>query len=176
MSSPFLGEIMMVPYNFAPLGWAFCDGQILPISQNTALFSLLGTFYGGNGTSNFALPDFQSRVPVGAGQGPGLSEYLIGDAGGEINDELLTTTVPTHTHVLLGSTLTGTTASPGGSLPAVPNSAAKFQKMYVSAGNQVNMSSAAILPAGGSQPHNNLMPYLVISFVIALQGIFPPRS
>src|ERR1700722_5395883 len=126
MATPFLGQIMIVPYNFAPQGWAFCNGQLLSIAQNTALFALIGTIYGGDGRSNFALPNLQGRVPVGAGQGLGLSEYTIGQSGGEQTHTLDLQEMPEHDHALNGSTTTGTTALPEGSVPAVPNAQAGY--------------------------------------------------
>jgi len=176
MASVFLGQIMIVPYNFAPRGFALCNGQILSISQNAALFSLLGTFYGGNGTSNFALPNLQGSVPVGTGQGTGLSPYDVGQAGGSSTVTLTVNEIAAHAHTLNGSSDTGTSASLTGLLPAVPNAVAGDQLMYAAPGANVAMNAGSISNAGGGQPHTNMMPYLVLNFVIALQGIFPPRG
>jgi len=173
MSDPFLAEIRIFPLNFAPKGWAFCQGQLLPISQNTALFSLLGTTYGGDGRSNFALPDLQGSVPIQQGQGSGLSQYNLGDTSGSDTVSLLQSEMPSHNHTMSaenqvdgnkGAPSTNTTfaRSKGGSL-------------YQSA-NNVTMSPFVVAPAGGNQQHNNLMPYLTLNFCIALQGIYPPRT
>ena len=176
MATPFVGQIMIVPYNFPPKGWAFCNGQILPISQYTALFSLLGTFYGGNGTSNFALPNLQGSVPVCAGQGVGLSNYDLGESGGTTTVTLSTAQLPPHSHTLNGGATTGTSASLAGHLPAVPNAQSGFQLMYAATGTKVSMHTGSLSSVGGSQPHDNMMPYLVLNFVIALVGIFPSRG
>jgi microcystin-dependent protein len=170
---PFVAEIRMFPFNFAPKGWAFCDGQILPLSQNTALFSLLGTTYGGDGKSNFALPNMQGNVPLHPGQGPGLSLYDLGEQGGSETVTLLESEMPAHAHGLMGS------ADPADQLaPAPTRSFAVSQNVqaYTPAANLVNMADQALAPAGGDQPHNNMMPYLTVSFCIALQGVFPPRT
>jgi microcystin-dependent protein len=170
---PFVAEIRIFPFNFAPKGWAFCDGQILPLSQNTALFSLLGTTYGGDGKSNFALPNLQGSAPMHYGQGPGLSLHDIGEMNGSETVSLLETEIPAHSHSLradlvdLGDTnLVSPTASlaqsGGGSL-------------YQAASN-TTLSAQAVSPAGGDMPHNNMMPYLTLNFCIALQGVFPPRG
>ncbi len=172
MSSPFVAEIRIFPFNFAPRGWAFCDGQILPISQNTALFSLIGTYYGGDGRSNFALPNLQGSVPLGEGQGPGLSFYDLGEALGSPTVDLLQSEIPIHTHSLEAYGHNGTSASPGGN--ALAGTAMSLYNSSTS--GLMPMSQNAVGLSGGSQPHNNLMPYLVLNFCIALQGIFPPRS
>jgi microcystin-dependent protein len=170
---PFVAEIRIFPFNFAPKGWAFCDGQILPLSQNTALFSLLGTTYGGNGKSNFALPDLQGRVPMHPGQGPGLSLHDLGESGGSDTVSLLESEIPSHSHSLGAQTipLGGVTSGAGAVLnrPASGN-------LYNTAGPLVSMAPESLSPAGGDQPHNNLMPYLTLNFCIALQGVYPPRS
>jgi len=173
MSNPFVGEIRIFPFNFAPLGWAMCNGQILPISQNTALFSLLGTTFGGNGTSTFALPNLQGVSAMSWGQGPGLSLRDLGEGGGEQAVTLLASEMPQHTHVLQA----------GGSGNAVSPESAVFATTprgkppaYASPGSSVNMSASALSVVGGSQPHNNLPPYLVVNFCIALQGVFPSRG
>ena len=171
MSSPFVAEIRAVGFNFAPTGWAQCDGQLLPISQNTALFSLLGTFYGGDGKSNFALPNLQGCLTNGQGQGPGLSPYFIGETAGEQAVTLLTSEIPQHSHNFMVSTSQDQT-SPSG------NSLAQGQQIYRATNPtpQTGLSPQAVGIAGGSQPHNNMMPYLCLNFIIALQGVFPARS
>jgi microcystin-dependent protein len=173
MSDPFVAEIRIFPFNFAPKGWAFCNGQLLPISQNTALFSLLGTFYGGDGKSTFALPNLQGSVPLHLGQGPGLSLYDLGQAGGSEAVTLLQSEMPVHTHALRASAEDGDLAN------ASPNrvlarSIGGFA--YADTPGDVTMAPETIAPAGGDLPHNNMQPYLTLNFCIALQGIFPPRS
>ena len=172
MSDQFVAEIRVFPFNFAPVGWAFCNGQLLPISQNTALFSLLGTYYGGDGKSNFALPNLQGNVPVGYGQGQGLSIYDLGQSGGTQTVTLLTTQIPAHTHSLLADNING----PDNNSPA--NAALSFPvNMYSNAASPLGqMASQAVGSVGGGQPHNNLMPFLTFNFCIALQGIYPARS
>jgi len=172
MADPFVAEIRIFPFNFAPRGWAWCDGQLLPLSQNTALFSLLGTTYGGNGKSNFALPDLQGRGPMHPGQGPGLSLHDLGEAGGSETVTLLESEIPAHAHGLRASNTTGDSPVPTG------NTLARLANAYqqTSNSNLVSMAPAALPPAGGDQPHNNLMPYLTFYFSIALQGVFPPRG
>ena len=172
MANPFLAEIRVFPFNFAPTGWAFCYGQLLPISQNTALFSLLGTYYGGDGKSNFALPNLQNSVPVGFGQGAGLSLYDLGQSGGSQTVTLLVSEMPAHTHSLLTDNING----PDNNSPG--NAALSFPvNMYTSAASPPGpMASQAISAVGGGQPHNNMMPFLTLNFCIALQGIFPARS
>ncbi len=172
MSEPFVAEVRIVGFNFAPRGWAFCDGQLLPLSQNTALFSLLGTMYGGNGKSNFALPNFQGNAPIQHGQGPGLSDYFIGETGGAEFVSLLESEIPGHTHALQASTNPGSSNNPAGNLYAVPRSG----NAYAPAASLTTMSPSALAPAGGDQPHNNMPPYLTLNFIIAMQGIFPPRT
>jgi microcystin-dependent protein len=173
MADPFVAEIRIFPFNFAPKGWAFCDGQLLPLSQNTALFSLLGTTYGGNGLSTFALPDLQGRAAMGPGQGPGLSQRSLGQTGGSETVTLLESEIPAHTHTLRGNSATGDSPLPGGNVPARPASTQVYQS--TTNANLVAMAPEALAPAGGTQPHNNLMPYLTFYFNIALQGVFPPR-
>ena len=173
MSSPFVAEIRIVGFNFAPTGWAFCDGQLLPISQNTALFSLLGTFYGGDGKSTFALPDMAGNVAVGQGQGGGLSDYVLGQQSGSDTVTLLQSEIPVHTHALQGIAVVGNRTTPvgntiarvSGSTPYLPPAGAPL----------VPMADQALTPAGGNLPHNNMMPYLALNYVIALQGVFPAR-
>jgi microcystin-dependent protein len=175
MSEPFVAEIRMFGFSFAPRGWAFCDGQIMPIAQNTALFSLLGTNYGGNGTSNFGLPNLQASVPIGVGQGPGLSQYVVGQTGGEANVTLIANELPVHSHAFECSTTTADQTSPVGML-AAPPAGTRGQNFFASGpGTGASMNAQAVLPAGGNQPHNNLPPYLKLNFCIALQGVFPSR-
>jgi microcystin-dependent protein len=172
MSDPFVAEIRMFAGNFAPTGWATCDGQILPISQNTALFSLLGTTYGGNGQSTFALPDLQNSAPVHPGQGGGLSLYDLGQQGGSPFITVLESEIPSHAHTANAKTSLGNSQTPADQTWA-GNS---IVKQYVNTAPNTPMSPVALAPAGGSLPHNNLSPYLVVLFIIALQGVFPPRT
>ena len=172
MADPFVAEIRIFPFNFAPRGWAWCDGQLLPLSQNTALFSLLGTTYGGNGKSNFALPDLQGRAAMHPGQGPGLSLHDLGETGGSETVTLLESETPAHTHVLRASAQDGTTRMVSGQQPATGIGSSIYGPQPPSA----SLSGSAVTPAGGDQPHNNLQPYLTFYFCIALQGVFPPRS
>jgi microcystin-dependent protein len=171
MADPFVAEIRIFPFNFAPKGWAWCNGQLLPLSQNTALFSLLGTTYGGDGKSTFALPDMQGNAPIHAGQGPGLSLYDLGQMGGSETVTLLQSEMPAHSHTLRGDEDDGSFKTPSNMFLGSGN------QMYISVSPTVNTSLApeALAPAGGDQPHNNLMPYLTLNFNIALQGVFPPR-
>ena len=169
---PFVAEIRIFPFNFAPRGWAWCDGQLLPLSQNTALFSLLGTTYGGDGKSNFALPDLQGRTPMHPGQGPGLSLHDLGETGGSETVTLLESEIPSHSHGLRASDETGDYPAPG---PSASFARAANDNLYLNnPSGTVNMSDQAITPAGGDMPHNNLQPYLTFYFCIALQGVFPP--
>jgi len=172
---PFVAEIRIFPFNFAPKGWAFCDGQILPLSQNTALFSLLGTTYGGDGKSNFALPNMQGNAPMHPGQGPGLSLHDLGETGGSDTVSLLESEIPSHSHGLLASPIASLVGIPG---PTVAIGRSRGLNAYQSVTNQnvVQLNPNAIAPAGGDQPHNNLMPYLTLNFCIALQGVYPPRT
>lgn len=170
MSDPFIGEIRMFAGSFAPAGWMFCDGALLPISENDALFTLLGTMYGGDGQETFGLPNLQSRVPIHKGQGPGLStNYIQGESAGVESVSLTLQQIPIHTHALLASNTTGTSKDPVGNTPAVSEG-----DVYVGGSSSNPLSAQAITPAGGSQPHDNLQPYLTISFIISLFGIFPP--
>ena len=171
MSDPFVAEIRIFAGNFAPKGWALCDGQLFPISQNTALFSLLGTTYGGDGKSTFALPDLQGSAPMQAGQGPGLSLRDLGETGGEQNVTLLQTEMPSHSHSLNGTNQLQTLPDPQDHTLARANANA-----YVtSPASFVQMNPSAIGIAGGSLPHNNMPPILTLTFIIALQGVFPAR-
>jgi microcystin-dependent protein len=169
---PFVAEIRIFPFNFAPKGWAFCDGQILSISQNTALFSLLGTTYGGDGKSNFALPDMQGNAPMHPGQGPGLSLHDLGETGGSDTVTLLESEIPSHSHSLMASYADATDQTPSQNKYASGVGIGQF----AAPGALVTLSVNAVSPSGGDQPHNNMQPYLTLNFNIALQGIFPPRS
>ncbi len=172
MSDPFVAEIRLFGFNFAPRGWAQCNGQLLPIAQNAALFSLLGTTYGGNGQSTFALPNLEGSVPIGAGQGPGLSLYDLGQTGGAATITLLESEIPFHTHAVNAATTPlGAVAAPS---PTVGYSRPASGNAYGAAGTQTTMAPATLTPAGGGLPHNNLQPYCVLNYCIALQGIFPP--
>ncbi len=174
MSQPFLGEIKIFSFNFAPRGWSLCNGQLLPIAQNQALFALLGTTYGGNGTINFALPNFQSRVPIHFGQGPGLPSYVLGQVAGVENVTLLSTQMPQHNHPVACNNAVATAGSPANNFWAqLPAGAAN---RFGPAGNAVAMNAADIGNAGGNQPHPNMPPFLVLNFCIALQGVFPSRN
>jgi microcystin-dependent protein len=176
MSDPYVGEIRAVGYNFAPTGWAQCNGQLLAISQNTALFSLLGTTYGGNGTSNFALPNLQGSCPVQSGQGPGLSYIDLGETGGDPTVTLQTQQLAAHTHAIGVVNASGTQNTPANGALAEARTGRVADLQYGAGVTQVAMNPAMLALAGNNQPHNNLPPYLVVNFIIALQGIFPPRS
>lgn len=181
MGTPYLGEMRLFAGNFAPAGWAFCNGQSLSISQNDALFALLGTIYGGNGQTTFNLPDLRGRVPLNQGTGPGLSTYTIGQAAGVEQVTLLTTQMPAHSHVLNATTATGTVTSPGPSVMlATPVEAGVSTSLYVVPGTsalvQAPMAPQSITPVGGNQPHENMMPFQAINYIIALEGIFPSRN
>ena len=173
MSEPFVAEIRIFGFSFAPKGWAFCNGALLSISQNTALFSLLGTTYGGDGKSNFALPDMQGRVPLHPGQGPGLSLFDLGESGGEEIVTLLSNQIPAHTHPANCTNAVGTSYDPTGNVWSTDGAG---NNEYGSGPVAGQMSPSAVLPTGGSQPHDNIQPSLVMNFCIALQGIFPARS
>jgi microcystin-dependent protein len=181
MTDQFLGEIRVFPFNFAPVGWASCNGQVLQISQNTALFSLLGTNYGGNGTSTFALPNLQGSVPLHTGQGPGLSLYDIGETGGATTVTLENSELPAHTHFLNADSGKASSPSPSAAVyhEAQSDSAgapAGAAFAYNSQTPTTALNANTVGSAGGGQPHNNLMPYLTLNFCIALTGIFPARS
>ena len=171
MADPFVAEIRIFPFNFAPKGWAFCDGQLLPISQNTALFSLLGTTYGGDGKSTFALPDLQGSAAMHPGQGQGLSLRDLGQIGGSETVTLLVSEIPVHTHSI--GVAEGDAAE---SSDIAGNTLSRSSlAIYAPAGNLSAMAPQALSPAGGSLPHNNLQPYLILNFCIAMQGVFPAR-
>ena len=172
---PFVAEIRIFPFNFAPKGWAFCDGQILPLSQNTALFSLLGTTYGGDGKSNFALPNMQGNVPMHPGQGPGLSLHDLGETGGSQTVSLLESEIPSHNHSVGAQTnALSAVASPANATLSRPASGNLY--FVPGAASLVPMNGNLLAPAGGDQPHNNMQPYLTLNFCIALQGVYPPRT
>src|SRR5690348_4897588 len=170
MADQFLAEIRIFPFFFAPTGWAFCDGQIMPLSQNTALFSLLGTVYGGDGKSVFALPDLQGSAAMHAGQGPGLTSRDLGEVGGSTTVTLLQSEMPIHAHTMSVSSQLGLENTPKDNLFATGDGVNE----YAPAGSLSTMAPEMLAPAGGSLPHNNMMPYLTLNFCIALQGIFPP--
>ena len=178
--NPFIGQILMVGFNFAPVGWALCNGQLLAIAQYTALFSLLGTTYGGDGVSNFALPNLQSRVAVHQGQGPGLSPYVIGSTGGAENVTLLATQMPSHSHLINVNNTPGTVPNPTNNIQAEaatgdPRSSSPISQ-FTAASPTGTMAPNTVSMSGGGQPHANIQPYLTINFIIALQGIFPTRN
>ena len=174
MTDQFLAEVRMFAGNFAPSGWAFCNGQVLPISQNTALFSLLGTTYGGNGKSTFALPNLQGSMPLGTGDGPGLSYRQLGESGGSPTVTLVSSELPVHTHGVSAVAAPGTLDSPADATWAQPRLGRAREAAYATAAT-TQLNAQAFATAGGNVPHNNLPPYLVVTFIIALQGIFPPR-
>jgi microcystin-dependent protein len=182
MTQPFLGQIALFPYNYAPRGWALCQGQLLSISQNTALFSLLNTYYGGDGRVTFALPNLQSRVPIGTGQGPGLSNYTIGEELGLESVTLLSSENASHNHSLNATTDAGTvvTAANNQLANAISGTrtSANLGLIYSSTSNNPNTSLApnALTFTGGNAPHNNIQPYQCLSYCIALQGIYPSRN
>jgi microcystin-dependent protein len=174
MADPFVAEIRIFPFNFAPRGWAFCNGQLLPLSQNTALFSLLGTIYGGNGQTNFALPNLQGNAPMFYGQGPGLSLRNIGETSGSQTVTLQTSQIPAHNHnevVRPTALASGQQNTPVGNFGGRSNS-----RPYNATGPNGAMGATAVGQTGGGGPHNNMMPYLTLNFCIALQGVYPPRT
>jgi len=177
MSEPYLGEIRLFAGNFAPRGWALCNGQLLAISQNTALFSILGTQYGGNGTTTFSLPDLRGRIPVNQGQGPGLSPYTVGEQIGTENVTLLSTQMPAHTHLISATTAQADLGSPAGAILAAPvDSTGNPSAGYTKTAANTQMAQNAVGIAGGSQPFSIIQPILAVTFIIALQGIFPSRN
>ncbi|TMJ11782.1 MAG: phage tail protein [Alphaproteobacteria bacterium] len=180
MSDQFLAEIRIFPFFFAPTGWAFCDGQLMPISQNTALFALLGTVYGGDGKSTFALPDLQGSAPMQPGQGQGLSLRDLGEMSGVESVSLTQSEIPVHTHNMNAVQSAATVADPNGALLAqggwlFQGNVGPMAQYTPATAKQVQMAPTAIAPAGGGLPHNNMQPYLTLNFCIALQGIFPQR-
>jgi microcystin-dependent protein len=175
MAEPFIGQITLFAGNFAPRGWAFCQGQLLAIAQNTALFSILGTTYGGNGQTTFALPDLRGRTPVGPGQGPGLSNYSLGQSAGVESVTLSMNEMPQHTHALNANTADATQRAPGVDRVLAREATAQTA-IYSTAAPNTAMSPQAIGAVGSSQPHTNLQPYLAVNYIIALEGIFPSRN
>ncbi len=183
MADPFVAEIRIFPFNFAPKGWAWCDGQLLPLSQNTALFSLLGTTYGGNGKSNFALPDLQGRAPMHPGQGPGLSLHDLGETGGSETVTLLESEIPAHSHTLrLAEDGVRALNPPTGAYVGTVEAARVAWELkpvpptFAASPANALLAVEALTPAGGDAPHNNMQPYMTCYFCIALQGVFPPRT
>ena len=168
MAQPYLGEIRMFAGNFAPVGWMFCDGQLLPISENDQLFNLLGTTYGGDGETTFALPDLRGRIPLHQGNG-----FTLAETGGVEEVTLTINQIPTHNHSLVASSASGTGTNPGGNLLA--QTAGALQP-YLADAPTLNMNAQAVAPTGGSQPHTNFQPYLCINFIISLFGIYPSQS
>jgi len=171
MAEPFVGEIRMFAGNFAPRGWAFCSGQLLAVSQNDALFSLFGTLYGGDGRTTFGLPDLRGRIPIHAGQGPGLSPRSLGSKSGVEKVTLTTNQLPSHTHPVKGTNDAGNSTEPAGRLPASSTTIS----LYASVAPTVDFNAAAVPGVGGSGSHSNLMPFLCINFIVALFGIYPSR-
>ncbi len=174
MSNPFVAEIRIFPFNFAPTGWAMCNGQILPISQNTALFSLLGTTYGGDGRSNFALPNLQGCAAMHPNQGPGLSNHVLGETSGSDTVTLLGTEMPAHAHTMMAVATPASTKTPSPTASLARSSGGNV--FLAPDANLAAMAPNTLSPAGGGQPHNNMQPYLTFNFCIALQGVFPARS
>jgi microcystin-dependent protein len=181
MAEPYLGQIQIVAFNFAPRGWFLCNGQTLAIQQYVALFSLIGTYYGGNGTTTFQLPNLQGRVPIHQGTGPGLSTYVIGEQGGAENVSLLYNNMPIHNHTIGVAAELGTLTSPSNNILA--NTAAKDGREtkpgnfdFVSTAANATMSPNAVSQAGGNIPHTNIQPYLTVNFIIAYTGVFPSRN
>jgi microcystin-dependent protein len=172
MAQPYIGEIRMFAGNFAPAGWAFCDGQLIPIAENDALFTLIGTTYGGDGEQTFALPNLQSRVPIHQGQGPGLSNnYILGETGGVEEVTLSINQIPQHSHIPQASN-TGGSDNPANNFWAHST----LGKPYAGAPPTVQMNAGTILPAGSSQPHENMIPFLCVTYIISLFGVFPTQS
>jgi len=174
MSDPFVAEIRIFGFNFAPTGWAQCNGQLLPISQNTALFSLLGTFYGGDGKSTFALPDMQGNAPMHPGQGQGLTERFLGETSGVETVTLLSSEMPAHNHLIQAHSSIANVNAPGPTVVLARSSGGTIYQSNTNL-NIVQMAFQELSPAGGGLPHNNMQPYLTLNFCIAMQGVFPPR-
>jgi microcystin-dependent protein len=169
---PFVGEIRIMGFNFPPTGWATCDGQLLPLSQNTALFSLLGTMYGGDGRSNFALPDLEGRAAMMWGAGPGLTDRRQGEPGGTPTVTLTEAEMPPHDHTLHASSMTGSSGHPAGNVPATVSGGTP----YAQGQPDGQFAPEALMPAAGGNPHSNMQPSIAMNFCIALQGVFPPRN
>ncbi|MBD0369757.1 MAG: phage tail protein [Pyrinomonadaceae bacterium] len=173
MSDPYVGEIRMFGGNFAPVGWAMCQGQLVPISQNDTLFNLIGTTYGGDGQETFGLPDLQGRAPMHQGQGPGIKQnYVIGEKAGVESVTLTTQQIPVHNHACIASTNTATATTANGNITAATNQL----KIYTEQAVSKHFASGTVQPVGGSQPHENMQPYLVITFILSLYGIYPTQS
>lgn len=179
---PFVGEIGLVGFNFAPRAWATCDGQLLPISQNTALFSLLGTTYGGDGRTTFALPNLKGSTPIGTGQGPGLTYRTLGEMSGTTSETILLNEMPAHTHALGAGLKTGAAPNTANAVASLPGTSPGTDLLYSPTPSPTDYMAPLVANLdpqtnvmGGNQPHNNMQPYLVVLFVIALQGVFPPR-
>lgn len=175
MAEPFIGEIKMVGFNFAPQGWAFCDGALLSIQQNSALFSLLGTYYGGDGRSTFGLPDLRGRVPIHQGQGPGLSQYVLGELAGSETVTVTPGQMPAHNHLIEAASDPGNTRSAGGAVLA-KEAAGQTAVYNTTAAAGTPLRSDSMTMSGGNQPHPNVQPFLCVNFIIALVGIYPTRS
>ena len=182
-NQPFVGEIGIAGFNFAPTGWATCNGQLLPLSQNTALFSLLGTFYGGDGKSTFALPNFQGMCPMGTGDGPGLTPRVVGETAGSTAIILQPTEMPLHTHPFVPALKTGTAPNTANAVSSMPATSPNTDFLYANTASPTDFMAPLAVNfdpqtsvSGGSLPHNNMQPYLVLNFIIAMQGVFPPRS
>ena len=173
MGQPYVGEIRMFAGNFAPAGWAFCAGQLLPISENETLFQLIGTTYGGDGQSTFALPDLRGRIPIHQGQGPGLSSHTIAESSGVENVTLTVNQMPAHPHAFMGTASNASVANPANAVVAAPSTIDLFRPATAPT---ANLAANALEMAGGSQPHDNLQPYLCVSFIISFFGIFPSQS
>lgn len=173
MASNYIGQVLLVGFNYAPRGYALCNGAILPISQNAALFSLLGTTFGGNGTSTFGLPDLRGRVPIHQGQGPGLTNYVMGEMSGTENVTLVANQIPAHTHALNVSNAAATLGAPNGNFIAAKNRA---DPGFAAASDGSTLSSGSVAANAGGQPHSNLQPLLVMNYVIAITGVFPSRN
>ena len=176
MSQPYIGEIRLLPYNFAPRGWATCSGQLFSIAQNTALFALIGTTYGGDGVTTFALPDLRGRLPVHQGQGPGQSNYTIGQVAGSESVTLIPSQMPAHSHTLMATTAAATSVTPGSTLLPGAVSGDTFYVNTTAGNTMAPMSNQMIAPAGASQPHENTMPTLTLQYCMAIEGIFPSRN
>lgn len=172
LSEPFVGSVVLFAGNFPPRGWAFCDGQLLAVSQFQALFSILGTIYGGDGRTTFGLPDLRGRVPIGPRSGPGLPSYREGQSGGAVEHTLTTQEIPAHTHSLRGSSSAGSSSTPAGNVPAVNRDGI----LHYGTTADADLGSGGLTSAGGSQPHNNMQPYIAMNYCIALQGVFPSRN
>lgn len=178
MTTPYLGEVRMFGGTFAPRGWALCNGALLAIAQNEALFSLLGTYYGGNGTTNFQLPDLRGRVPIHQGAGAGLTPRTVGEIGGVETVTLVASQMPQHSHSMNASTDPGSLPGPADGVPAAPTGGATPFLYAVPGTSQLNAVALApnVQPVGGTQPHNNIMPSLCVTFIIALEGVYPSRN